>query len=625
MHYSATYSPDDNKLRLYSSARLPDDVYRRVAAAGFIWAPKQELFVAPAWTPQREDLLLELCGEIGDEDTSLLDRAEQRADRFEGYSERREADAGRAQSAVAAIADNIPLGQPILVGHHSERRARKDAERIEAGMRKAVRMWETATYWTSRAAGAVAAAKYRERPDVRARRIKKLEADSRRAQRDRDHNLRTLAAWDRPLSTEQAITLTATSPLGRVACVKRDDGFYWYAWDVLRPDGERYAACPSLTVEEVQEIVRRRVPRHVAHMDRWIAHYENRIAYERAMLGESGYVEPPKRTSKAALPLLNYAGSVSYANPYRDEVVTAEAKPMTKAEWSAIHNDYKGTRLAADKTHRVRIAMIAHALVPVFLTDAKEHPRPGQDPAVDARIEAGRAALAANTAAIAEARRQNRALLHRDERPALPADPAQLQALRDRLAAGVEVVHAPQLFPTPPALAARMVELAGIDFGHAVLEPSAGTGALLRAIADQVARLDGDGVVPTVTAIEVNRELARALPRELAGRIACADFLACAADRSVSNLYGNPSPLGLFDRIVMNPPFAGAADVEHIKHALSMLAPGGRLVALCANGPRQQRELQALVEGRGGLWEPLPAGSFADAGTGVNVALLVID
>ena len=76
---NATYSPEDNKLRLYSLHRLDPELYARVKAAGFIYAPKQELFVAPAWTPARENLLIELCGEIDDEDTSLVDRAEQRA------------------------------------------------------------------------------------------------------------------------------------------------------------------------------------------------------------------------------------------------------------------------------------------------------------------------------------------------------------------------------------------------------------------------------------------------------------------------------------------------------------------------------------------------------------------
>ena len=49
--YRATYSPDDNKLRLYAVSRLDPETYKKVHDAGFRWAPKQALFVAPAWTP----------------------------------------------------------------------------------------------------------------------------------------------------------------------------------------------------------------------------------------------------------------------------------------------------------------------------------------------------------------------------------------------------------------------------------------------------------------------------------------------------------------------------------------------------------------------------------------------
>jgi hypothetical protein len=49
-------------------------------------------------------------------------------------------------------------------------------------------------------------------------------------------------------------------------------------------------------------------------------------------------------------------------------------------------------------------------------------------------------------------------------------------------AAGVQVVTAPGLFPTPPKLATRMAALAKIEPGHRVLEPSAGTGNLVRAV-----------------------------------------------------------------------------------------------------------------------------------------------
>ena len=116
MTYSATYSPEDNKIRLSASSRLSAEDYARVKAAGFKWAPKQEVFIAPMWTPEREDLALEFAGEIDDEDSSLLDRAEQRAERFEDYSDKRAADAESARKHVASIADGIPLGQPILVG-----------------------------------------------------------------------------------------------------------------------------------------------------------------------------------------------------------------------------------------------------------------------------------------------------------------------------------------------------------------------------------------------------------------------------------------------------------------------------------------------------------------------------
>ena len=47
--YRATYSPDDNKLRLYAASRLDQETYKKVHDAGFRWAPKQALFVAPAW------------------------------------------------------------------------------------------------------------------------------------------------------------------------------------------------------------------------------------------------------------------------------------------------------------------------------------------------------------------------------------------------------------------------------------------------------------------------------------------------------------------------------------------------------------------------------------------------
>src|SRR3990167_1653184 len=128
----------------------------------------------------------------------------------------------------------------------------------------------------------------------------------------------------------------------------------------------------------VQEAGAKAYAATIAHCDRWLVHLANRLEYERAMLAESGYKAPEKPAGRAALPLLNYSGTVSYRNPYHPgEVTTAEAVPITKAQFAAIHADYKGTRLSACGTHRVRTAMHVpgqdrHGLCIVYLTDSKQ-------------------------------------------------------------------------------------------------------------------------------------------------------------------------------------------------------------------------------------------------------------
>ncbi len=64
--------------------------------------------------------------------------------------------AGRSQARLVrarSIGDGIPFGQPILVGHHSERRSRADAERIHSNMGKAVEESRLAEHHEQRAAG----------------------------------------------------------------------------------------------------------------------------------------------------------------------------------------------------------------------------------------------------------------------------------------------------------------------------------------------------------------------------------------------------------------------------------------------------------------------------------------
>lgn len=170
---------------------------------------------------------------------------------------------------------------------------------------------------------------------------------------------------------------------------------------------------------------------------------------------------------------------------------------------------------------------------------------------------------------------------------------ARIGRLKQGLETGVRVVSAPSLFPTPPEVADEVVLLAGIEPHHRVLEPSSGTGALVDAVRRRVP-------TATIECVELNHDMAFNIGARQA------DFLELT-----------PDDLGKFDRVVMNPPFDKWADIRHIRHALGFLNPDGRLVAICADGPRQDDAFSSFMVRR------LPAGTFA--GTNVRSCILSID
>jgi hypothetical protein len=81
------------------------------------------------------------------------ERLERRQARRLEWAASRDRKARAAFASASAIADNIPLGQPILVGHHSERHARRDQERIVSGMSRGVESSNMADHHRSKADG----------------------------------------------------------------------------------------------------------------------------------------------------------------------------------------------------------------------------------------------------------------------------------------------------------------------------------------------------------------------------------------------------------------------------------------------------------------------------------------
>ncbi|ATG38109.1 hypothetical protein PhaeoP23_03956 (plasmid) [Phaeobacter piscinae] len=434
---TATYSPEDNKIRLYSSDRLDDETFQRVKDAGFKWAPKQELFVAPKWSCKREDLALDLAGEIEPEGTTLAERAQMKADRLDEIAGKRAAQASAFTRAARDISQRFEFGQPILIGHHSERKARKDKERMDNALSNAAKAHDAIGYWQYRAEGVERHANYKNDPKVRARRIKTLLAELRDLQRRLNTAYKALELWEKLTSEKQICAALGHSHL--------------FSYNL-------YSAVESgdLTPQEAREraMAGARSVIESNNLSRWITHTLNRLAYERDMLGDvprfegeitptliqmfvrehgadkpkakkvdadlftveceaplpahitlgtsaelsgdewrdlmqgCGYVPPAKKPAKP--PILNFkapTGEITVKNravySYAEKTEVLKQVELTKAEYAAIREG-KWTIESACGEFRVRTASDPHHkgayyLAPrvcILITDQKPHPIP---------------------------------------------------------------------------------------------------------------------------------------------------------------------------------------------------------------------------------------------------------
>jgi hypothetical protein len=87
----------------------------------------------------------------------MNDFESQRAEKAAGFRElaakHKNISTGRHLAARQQL-EMMPLGQPILVGHHSEKRHRKDLTRIDQHFAKAKEHHDKAEYYRRRAAAA---------------------------------------------------------------------------------------------------------------------------------------------------------------------------------------------------------------------------------------------------------------------------------------------------------------------------------------------------------------------------------------------------------------------------------------------------------------------------------------
>ena len=164
-----------------------------------------------------------------------------------------------------------------------------------------------------------------------------------------------------------------------------------------------------------------------------------------------------------------------------------------------------------------------------------------------------------------------------------------------------------QFYPTPPDLAKKVVEMCEIEPHHTVLEPSAGTGALLKPI----------GRKDNVLAVEIDPAMAHQLEDE-------------GYDVFNTSFEEASARLSLVDRIVMNPPFGPKQkDIQHIMMAYKLLKQGGVMVAIMGeNDLYYNTELtntfNTFLRIVNATVEEVPIRSFLCSGTRVDTVIVKI-
>lgn len=107
-------------------------------------------------------------------------RLDDRRDALTAKAARKQGDSQAAHERVDAIAGMIPLGQPILVGHHSEGRHRRNLDRIDRGMRQSIAAHRESSAATHTAEASAKHERHRMSGPATMRRIEKLDAEQRK-------------------------------------------------------------------------------------------------------------------------------------------------------------------------------------------------------------------------------------------------------------------------------------------------------------------------------------------------------------------------------------------------------------------------------------------------------------
>jgi hypothetical protein len=275
----ATYCPEDDKLRLYTG-RVSQELYKKLRAEGWTSTPKQTCDFVAKWTPERHKTALEYSDIIEDEDQDPASRAADRTERFANYRDKREFEA-------LEKADQYE-GQPLAHGFQDANRAERAARRHDRIGTKATDLWAKAEYWQQRTAGVISNALYRSLPSVRMGRIKEIETEINRAEKE---HKQSLAIWNTWLSAKDCKDPAKKTKLVNLL-VDNCNVRAKYRHPRNGKTGSLYSLAQDpqdpITTDEILDLYFQYNREPTLENDEWYRHQKLRLNYEHQMLEDQG-------------------------------------------------------------------------------------------------------------------------------------------------------------------------------------------------------------------------------------------------------------------------------------------------------------------------------------------------
>jgi len=204
--------------------------------------------------------------------------------------------------------------------------------------------------------------------------------------------------------------------------------------------------------------------------------------------------------------------------------------------------------------------------------------------------------------------------------------PSEAQPLINRLMGGdnVNIKKQFQFFATPDKLADTLVKRAKIKEGDLVLEPSAGHGAIIKALYRAFPRnMTGPNDTPCVTV-----DYCELMPENISV------LSQLCHNKHKHSFMGDDflkfNPARSYDKIIANPPFSKNQDIDHIEKMYSLLKPGGTIVTIASlhwmnSSNKKETLFREWLFSIGTHIDNIGKEVFKESGTNVATCILTIN